>query len=155
MMSVQDTPRLAALDSGDVTVISRPCDELAVALYMSDMPDRCPKGDTWTLVQLAAWVRDGISTLGGDAETWRSAYRLHLAAEARDWLEHRLFWDNPHREKTARRAACQITSSPEYTYRPALADVLIATDLIDGSELYRQLDARDVQMAAALGVVLR
>ncbi len=55
MMPVQSTPRLVALDSGDVAVINRPCEELAVALYMSDMPDWQPKGDTWTLAQLAAW----------------------------------------------------------------------------------------------------
>lgn len=42
-----------------------------------------------------------------------------------------------------------------YTYRPALVQVLIATDLIDGSEYHRQLDARDVRFAAELGLVLR
>ncbi len=154
-MSVQDTPRLVALDSGDVAVISRPCDELAVALYMSDMPDRQPKGDTWTLAQLTAWVRDGLDCLGGDQEAWRTAYRVRHAAEAGNWMEYRLFWDDPRREKTARRSADRLAGSPGYAYKSALAWVVIATDLIDGSEYRRQIDVRDVQFAAALGVVLR
>ena len=92
-------------------MISRPCDELAVALYMSDMPDRQPKGDTWTLAQLAAWVRDGIATLGGTAETWRTAYRMRPAAEIANWLEYRLFWTTPPGEdRTPRgRPAHQVT----------------------------------------------
>ena len=154
MMSVQDTPRLVALDSGDVAVINRPCEELAVALYMSDMPDRQPKADTWTLAQLVAWVFDGLVTLGGDLETWRTAYRSRRSAESGDWLEYRLFWDDSHREKTARRAAARITRSPEYTYQPALAWVLVAS-CEDGHEWHIQVDARDVWQAAALGVVLR
>ncbi len=154
-MPVQSTPRLVALDSGDAAVISRPCDELAVALYMSDMPDRQPKGDTWTLAQLTAWVRDGLDCLGGDQEAWRTACRVRHAAEADNWMEYHLFWDDPRREKTARRSADRLAGSPGYAYRPALAWVVIATDLIDGSEYRRQIDVRDVQFAAALGVVLR
>jgi hypothetical protein len=155
MMSAQDTSPQVTLDSSDVTVISRPCDELAVALYMSDMPDRQPKGDTWTLSQLAAWVLDGIATLGGTAETWRTAYRMRPAAEIGNWLEYRLFWDDPHREKTARRAAVQLTKSPQYDYKSLVAQVAIATDLIDGSEYQRLIDVRDICFAAELGVVLR
>ncbi len=154
MMSVQDTPRLVALDSGDVAVINRPCDELAVALYMSDMPDTGRKGETWPLAQLAAWVREGIRFLGGDQETWRTAYRLRKAVEAGDWIEYRLFWDHPIREKRVRRAAAQITQSPEYTYKPALAWVLVAS-CDGGHEWHIQVDARDVWQAAALGVILR
>jgi hypothetical protein len=153
MMSVQHTPRLVALDSGDVTAISRPCEELAVALYMSDMPDRCPKGDTWTLVQLAAWVLNGIATLEGDQETWRTAYRSRRSSETGDWTEYHMLWDDPHREKTARRMAAQITESPEYTYKPVTAciAVWVAPDI----EWHIQVDVRDVQFAAALEVVLR
>jgi hypothetical protein len=121
---------------------------------MSDMPDRQLKGDTWTLAQLAAWVRNGIAILEGDQETWRTAYRLRKAAEAGDWMEYHLFWDDRHREKTARRAATRITQSPGYTYQPALAWVLVAS-CEDGHEWHIRVDARDVWQAAALGVVLR
>jgi hypothetical protein len=154
MMSVQDTPHLVALDSGDVAVISRPCEELAVALYMSDMPDRPPKADTWTLARLAAWVRDGIAALEGDQGTWRTAYRLRKAAESGSWIEYNLFWDDSRREKTARLAAAQITQSEHYGYKPALAWVLVAS-CDSGHEWHIQVDARDVWFAAASGVVLR
>lgn len=54
MMSVQDTPRLVALDSGDAAVINRPYGELAVALYASVMPRTKPKTVPWSMAQLTA-----------------------------------------------------------------------------------------------------
>ena len=154
-MSVQDTPQTvednnSAADPG----LCIPAGELAVALYMSDMPDRCPKGDTWTLVQLAGWIDDGIETLEGISRVWHAAYRTQQAAKTGDWMAYHLFWDDPRREKTARQAAAQITASDKYDYQPRLVRVVIAS-CDQGCEWTIDLDARDVRFAAKLGVVLR
>jgi hypothetical protein len=137
-----------------VAIISRPAEELAVALYMSDMPDRRPKGDTWTLAQLAEWVSDGINTLEGHAQAWHTAYRSQQAAKAGDWMAYHLFWDDSRREKTARQAAAQITASGKYDYQLVLVTVVIAS-CDQGCEWSIDVDARDVRYAARLGVVLR
>jgi hypothetical protein len=154
MMPVQDTTHTLEDNSATDLGLRIPAEELAVALYMSDMPDRCPKGDTWTLVQLAAWVDDGIETLEGISRVWHAAYRTQQAAKTGDWMEYQLFWDDPRREKTARQAAAQITKSDTYDYRPKLVTVVIAS-CDAGHEWTIDLDARDVRFAAKLGVVLR
>lgn len=153
-MLVQDTTRTLEDNSAADLGLRIPAEELAVALYMSDMPDRRPKGDTWTLVQLAAWVHDGIETLGGITQVWHTAYRVQRAAKAGDWMEYRLFWDDSRREKTARQAAAQITASGTYDYQPKLVQVVIAS-CDAGHEWTIDLDARDVRFAARLGVTLR
>lgn len=154
MMSAQDTSQTVEDNSAADLGLRLPVEELAVALYMSDMPDRRPKGDTWTLVQLAAWVDDGIEVLDGITQVWHAAYRSQQAAKTGDWMEYNLFWDNPHREKTARQAAAQITSSETYDYQPKLVQVLIAS-CDAGHEWTIDIDARDVRFAARLGVILR
>jgi hypothetical protein len=154
MMLVQDTAHPLEDNSVADFVLRIPAEELAVALYMSDMPDRRPKGDTWTLVQLAAWIDDGIEALNGITQVWHTAYRTKQAAKAGDWMEYRLFWDDSHREKTARQAAAQITASDTYNYKPAMVQVVIAS-CDAGHEWTIDIDARDVRFAARLGVVLR
>lgn len=112
MMSVQDTPTTVEDNSSTADLgFCIPVEELAVALYMLDMPDRRPKGDTWTLAQLAAWVAGGIEALDGISHVWHAAYRTQQAAKTADWMEYNLFRDDPRREKTARQAAAQITAS--------------------------------------------
>lgn len=162
-MSAQDTPKAVEDNSDDerpleelllADGISLPAEELAVALYMSDMPDRLPKGDTWTLEQFDKWIDDGIETLDGIAQVWYAAYRSQQAAKAGDWMAYHLFWDDSRREKTARQAAAQITSSDLYYYKPKMVTVVIAS-CDSGHEWTIDLDARDVRFAARLGVVLR
>lgn len=153
-MTAQHALPQAALDAALVAAINRPCDELAVALYMSDMPDRQPRGVPWPFPQLAEWVRDGIACFGGDLGTWQAAYRLRLADRDGDWTGYRLFWDDPHREKTARRAADQITAAAQCAYKPAMAWVVVAS-CEGGHEWRTQVDGRDAWQAAQAGVVLR
>ena len=153
-MSLQDTPRTLEDNNAADLGLCLPAEELAVALYMSGMPDRRPKGDTWTLAQLAAWVDDGIEAIGSISGVWLTAYWSQRHSEAGNWPDYRHFWGNPHREKTARQAAAQITASDTYDYQPKLAQVVIAS-CDAGHEWTIDIDARDVRFAAQRGVILR
>ncbi len=145
----------ASCPSSDQAAINRPYNELAIALYVSDMPSREPEEAPWTLGQLAGWVRQGVDRLGGDTGVWLIAHSSAQAVLAQDWAAYRVIWPDRRRKELAYKLADRIMDRANgYTYKPALLWVLVAVCDVDGSQYHRQIDARDARFAAELGVVL-
>lgn len=137
----------------DGALINRPYGELAAALYASDMPAREQEGEPWTNAQLVAWVRQGIDRLGGDQGVWHADHRSRQARLDGDWRTYDRLWPDHSREELALSLANRIVKDPSYAYMPTLQLMLIAV-WDDGSQWFRQVDARDAHFAAGLGVTL-
>lgn len=68
-MQLQRTPDLFE------GIAKMPNDELAVALFASDMPTDAPVGEYGTIEQITAWVRQGVERMGGERAVWWHAYQ--------------------------------------------------------------------------------
>jgi hypothetical protein len=141
--------------SSDRAAINRPYNELAIALYASDIPSKEPQETPWAPGQLATWVRQGVDRLGGDPGVWLVSYSSAQAVLAQNWAAYRVIWPDKRRKQLAYRLADKIMDrATGYTYKPALLWVLVAVCDVDGSQYHRQIDARDARFAAELGIVL-
>lgn len=100
-----------------------------------------------------AWVRQGIDRLGGDEGAWHADYRSRQARLDGDWRTYDRLWPDRSREELALSLANRIVKDPSYAYLPALQLMLVAV-WDDGSQWFRQVDARDAHFAAGLGVTL-